>query len=269
MMDQNVPRLFAPKAKIMIVDDDRMNLEFFKNLLRDTNAMVTAVESGRECISHLAEGFDLILLDHMMPEMDGIETLKEIREINSEIPVIALTANAANNGKEFYVGLGFNDYLPKPVEGAVLEDTIRKFLPAEFVETKADSSAGAGDLGMGCDISEIEGISLSDGLLYCGSRAALDKFLNTFYNKIEIKAAEIEDAYNKGDLSSFTIKVHALKSTSRIIGAKELSEFAESLEKAGSEGNQAYIDANAGKLLEMYRSYRGRLSGYIEGSHKA
>ncbi len=108
-------------------------------------------------------------------------------------------------------------------------------------------------------LADIEGISVEDGLKYCGSEAAFKKFLNTFCESIDNKSNEIEDAYNRGDIALFIIKVHALKSTSRIIGAKELSVLAESLEMAGKEENQKYIDENTGKLLELYRSYKKTL----------
>lgn len=115
-------------------------------------------------------------------------------------------------------------------------------------------------------MKEIEGISISDGLKYCGSQKAFEKFLTSFYNFIDSKSAEIEDAYNRGDISFYTTKVHALKSSSRIIGAKELSSLAESLEKAGNSGDQALIDANTADLLTLYRSYKDKMSEYIGGS---
>ena len=106
------------------------------------------------------------------------------------------------------------------------------------------------------DIFDIDGITIEDGLKYCGSMDAFRKFLNTFCDTIDSKSDEIEDAYRRKDISFYTIKVHALKSTSRIIGARELSKLAESLEMAGKDGNQAYIDENTGKLLELFRSYK-------------
>ncbi len=107
--------------------------------------------------------------------------------------------------------------------------------------------------------AEIEGISMEDGIKYCGGEEPFKKFLGAFAEKIDVKSDEIEDAYNRGDISFYTIKVHALKSTSKMIGAKELSGLAESLEIAGNEGNQAYIDENTGRLLELYRSYKEKL----------
>ncbi|WP_044912699.1 Hpt domain-containing protein [Butyrivibrio sp. WCE2006] len=109
-------------------------------------------------------------------------------------------------------------------------------------------------------LNEIEGISVSDGLNFCGTQKAFLKFLNTFYGNIDTKSDEIEDAYNKGDLGFYTTKVHALKSTARIIGAFELSELALMLEEAGRSGDEKCIDDNTCKLLELFRSYKDKLA---------
>lgn len=109
-------------------------------------------------------------------------------------------------------------------------------------------------------LKEIEGISVSDGLNFCGTQKAFLKFLNTFYGNIDTKSDEIEDAYNKGDLGFYTTKVHALKSTARIIGAFELSELALMLEEAGRAGDEKCIDDNTCKLLELFRSYKDKLA---------
>ena len=109
-------------------------------------------------------------------------------------------------------------------------------------------------------LNTIDGISTSEGLYYCGSDAAFIKFLNSFYNSVEVKASDIEEAYGKGDFATYTSKVHALKSTSRIIGATELSDFALKLEEAGRAENIDFIKENNEKFLELFRSYLDRLS---------
>ncbi|WP_029231055.1 Hpt domain-containing protein [Butyrivibrio sp. VCB2006] len=109
-------------------------------------------------------------------------------------------------------------------------------------------------------LQNIEGISITDGLNFCGSSKAFLKFLNTFYNSIDYKSKEIQDAFEKDDIEFYTIKVHALKSTSRIIGASELSELALSLEEAGKSKDKEYINRNTEKLLNLYRSYLDSLS---------
>ncbi|WP_408071057.1 Hpt domain-containing protein [Butyrivibrio sp. JL13D10] len=109
-------------------------------------------------------------------------------------------------------------------------------------------------------LEEIDGISVKDGLFYCGTEKAFLKFLNSFYKNIQTKAGEIEEAYRTGDISFYTTKVHSLKSTSRLIGATELSELSYKLEEAGRENNLDFISENTQKLLDMFRSYESKLS---------
>lgn len=113
------------------------------------------------------------------------------------------------------------------------------------------------------ELSKVDGISLMDGLTYCGSLKDFDKFLESFYNDIDYNASILEDSYSKGDISLFTIKVHALKTSARMIGAKELSSEALALEMAGKSYNTDYIDANLDELLTLLRSYKGKLENYI------
>lgn len=129
----------APDAKLLVVDDVRMNLQVVKGLLRDTKVQITLAESGEEALELVEKDtYDLILMDHMMPKMDGIETLKKIREgkhFNQQIPVVVLTANAIAGEKEKYLEAGFVDYLSKPVRGEELEKMVMKYLPQELIET--------------------------------------------------------------------------------------------------------------------------------------
>ncbi|MCR5179078.1 MAG: response regulator [Lachnospiraceae bacterium] len=123
------PVFIAPEAEVLAVDDNIMNLKVLEGLLRPTKVRLTTAMSGRECLEKLAGGhFDIVLLDHMMPEMDGIETLHEIRKTDSETPVIALTANAVGDASEYYLGEGFNGYLSKPVNSGKLEETLAKYI---------------------------------------------------------------------------------------------------------------------------------------------
>ena len=130
--------LIAPKASILAIDDNRTNLMVIKALLKRTKAQVTLAESGKAGIEKLKEKqFDLILLDHLMPEMDGIETLAKIRlmgEKYAKIPIIALTANVVSGAKDYYMGVGFNDYLEKPVEPKKMEEALRMFLPKDVIK---------------------------------------------------------------------------------------------------------------------------------------
>ena len=128
----------APKAKILVVDDVRMNVRVIQSLLKRTKIQIDTATSGKECLALAAENiYDLILLDHMMPEMDGVETFQKLREdttgLNYATPVIALTANAIAGAKEEYKKLGFDDYLSKPMKGEELEAMIQVYLPEDKI----------------------------------------------------------------------------------------------------------------------------------------
>ena len=125
-------KFVAPEARVLVVDDNRMNRFVVKSLLKNTKVQVVLCDSGKGCLEELRKGgFDLVLLDHMMPEMDGIETLQQAKkeQLCNGLPVIALTANAIVGSREKYIAAGFNDYLSKPIEGTSLEDMLYKYLP--------------------------------------------------------------------------------------------------------------------------------------------
>ena len=124
---------------------------------------------------------------------------------------------------------------------------INKYLPEEYL-----------------GLTEIEGISIVDGLNFCGSIRDFDIFLESFYLEIDARIEDIETSYNRGDIAFFTIKVHALKTVARIIGAGELCAKAASFEEAGKNGDSAFIDANIGELITLLRSYRSKLDGYMQ-----
>ena len=135
------PAFVAPKAKILVVDDNDMNLEVFAALLEDTKIRVTTVESGRECIEILRENaFDLIFLDQMMPGMSGVQTLEGIRRdhLADDTKVIALTADAIVGAKENYIREGFSDYLSKPVMYEALEELLIKYLDPSLIQNDDD-----------------------------------------------------------------------------------------------------------------------------------
>lgn len=124
----------APQARILAVDDNNVNLTVLTGLLRSTQMQIDTALSGAQCLKMVQEkSYDLILLDHLMPEMDGIEALQRIREMGLQLPVIALTANAISGAKETYLQAGFQDYLSKPLNAKELEDIVRKYLPEELI----------------------------------------------------------------------------------------------------------------------------------------
>ncbi len=269
-----VPLFVAPDARILVVDDNEMNLTVIKGLLEATHVHLDTATSGRECLEKISEiEYHIVLLDHMMPEMDGVETLHELRKTHPTLPVVALTANAATSGENYYIKEGFTDYLAKPVDGRKLEGTIKALLPEAILKDPGDYTPSASsayetaspDGSSNDDIlfERIENaglLSISDGINFCGSKKAFLAALNTFYETLSAKACEIENAFNNEDYSLFTIKVHALKSSARILGISDLSLQAEALENAGKAEDHAFIKEHTPQLLSLYHLCKEKLS---------
>jgi CheY-like chemotaxis protein len=219
---------------------------------------ITTVLSGEECIEKIKEAdYNMVLLDHMMPGMDGIETIREIRKINPELPVIALTANYIDNGEEYYRKHGFNGYLPKPVNGEKLERTIRLFLPDEVVMdvNEDDILLNTSLPAEYAWLDEVELLNTQDGIAYCGGVSNFIDTIKMFYDSIDDNSKALEEAFDQNDIKMYTIKVHALKTAARIIGAKTLSDKARALEDAGKEDNWEFIELHHQDLMIMYRAY--------------
>ena len=257
------PLFVAPDASIMVVDDNPMNLTVVKGLLKATKVFVTLANSGEECLEKLKYGeYDVVFLDHLMPGMDGIETIKKIRLKYPELPVYAFTANSLSEGDDFYINNGFNGYLTKPVDGRELEKAIRKHLSDEIV---MEAEIGEGDDLQKLSeeylwLNDIEDITVKDGIKANGSADTYIGSLKLFYDTIDENSAVIEKAFFDEDFELYTIKVHALKSSARIIGAKVLSELSKQLEDAGHNKDTGFIMAHTEELLKCYRAFKEKLA---------
>lgn len=252
-------RFEAPDAKVLIVDDNAINLTVAKGLLSPLHMQITLASGAREAIRLIEDNlYDIILMDHMMPDIDGIEATRIIRNKEDnyykKLPIIALTANAVNNAKELFLREGMNDFIAKPIEIRDIASIIRKWLPPEKIinvkQNECSTVTHTED-----EIPIIEGIDVKSGITLSGTLAFYKKILADYYSVIEKKAALIEKYEAEGDIKAFTIEVHALKSTSRLIGAMELSETAALLEKYGLERNIELIKAETPYLLRCYRAY--------------
>ncbi|MCR5417001.1 MAG: response regulator [Pseudobutyrivibrio sp.] len=258
-----IPKFEAPEVKILAVDDNKMNLTVIKGLLKGLKTQVTTVESGQECLDVLAkESFHLVLLDHMMPVMDGVDTLNEMRKQGYNVPTIALTANYYPNGNEYYKDLGFDGYLSKPVDADLLEETIKKFVPVDLInEISVEDANVLKELPDELKwLENTEGIDTEEGIKNSGGVENYMFSLKLFLDTIEDNEEVIEKAFQKKDYKLLTIKIHALKSSARIIGAIHLSSFAAKLEEAGKKENWPYLNMFTPDLLTEYRSYLDRLS---------
>ena len=269
-----VPQFIAPDADILVVDDNTINLNVFKGLLKATKVFVTTVNSGEECLEIIKESrFDVVFLDHMMPGMDGVETIAKIRADYPELPVYALTANATA-GEDFYVSKGFNGYLSKPIDGETLERTILRHLPENIVErpNKEDTVEELKEIPENMQwINDIDGISVETGIKNSGGISNYIFSLELFLDTIDENAKVIKDSYENDNVRLYTIKVHSLKSSARIVGAIELSELAAKLETAGNNNDREFIAANTDRLLSEYMVFKEKLKDLHdndEGSDK-
>ena len=262
-----IPRFVAPDVKVLIVDDNEMNLKVIEGLLRATNMQITTATSGKAGIELLKKTeFDLVILDHMMPELDGVETLNIIRQEGIKVPVLALTANYFADAEEVYKSYGFDGYIPKPVDGKMLEDIIIMHLPEEkVVKQKFESVFGLNERDLPENMSwirDVESIDMEEGVKNSGGAFLLAYSLKMFYDTIDDHCKVLEKAIEDKDYKLYTIKVHALKASAKIVGAMKLSQMAADLEKAGKSADYDYITQNHKALIEEYRAYSSRLSKF-------
>ncbi len=257
----------APTANVLIVDDNAVNLTVAEGLLEPLQMKITTAMSGKSAIAKIKEKrFDLVFMDHMMPEMDGIETTRIIRkEIPecSNMPIIALTANAVNSARDMFLSEGFNDFVAKPIEVRFLLSCVRKWLPESKIHKLTESDKAKAKTTPEESI-EIGDLNVDEAIQLLGGQKLFYSVLKEYYKVIEKKADLIEQLYETEDWKNYTIEVHALKSASRQIGATALADRAMELEKAGNELNLDYIHENTAWIIEKYRSYLPVLAPHFE-----
>ncbi len=260
-------RFTAPEARILIVDDNSVNLTIAEGLLEPIRVKCTTAESGEEAIRILKkEHFDLILMDHMMPGMDGVEATLAIRKDIPEAadtPIIALTANVAEGSLEMFIKAGMADLIAKPVDVKQLNSKLLQWLP----EDKIMEADGAGNTEASeravADAEEMyDCLDCAKAVEGLGSVSLFRKIVADYYRKGPAIYSAIEEAIEHADWNDYTIRMHALKSTSRQIGALELGDLAEKLEMAGKAAEAEAVEmyhtvtmATFKKLLEDLSKY--------------
>ena len=251
----------APKARVLIVDDNIINLKVAVGLMRPYNMQLMTVDSGKAAISMLrSQDFDIVFMDHMMPEMDGVEATKLIREMEGDyyknLPIIALTANAVNGVREMFIESGLNDFIAKPIELTALDRVLKTWLPHEYIMAPVSTDYGKNDRRKNNrkkEYSDGELISVSKGMGYTGGiEDAYYEILEVYVRKGEEKRLQINSYAETEEWKNYIIEVHALKSTSLSIGAVELSELAKKLELAGKAGDYDTIVKENDALSELY-----------------
>ncbi|MBO4701802.1 MAG: response regulator [Lachnospiraceae bacterium] len=251
----------APNASILIVDDTVMNLTVARGLLKKTRVMIDTAMSGEESIELAKEKqYDLILMDQRMPNMDGITAMHHIKEdgngINAATPVICLTADAVSGAKEKYLSEGFEDYITKPIDSRALLDALLKYLPKnkiKIVEAKQTSEKKPEHESTIKEGFSGELIDKKVGVGFCnGDEEFYETLLSEYVSESKDKARLIKESYENKDWDNYGIYVHSLKSTSKMIGAVNLSEIALSLEMAAGKEDTATIDASHDKMCKLY-----------------
>ncbi len=268
----------APNAKVLVVDDADVNLLVFSNLLKKTKIKIDTASSGVEMLQMVRMNhYDMIFLDHRMPGMDGIEAFHNMKKmtdgLNYNTPVVALTANAVLGARQLYIDEGFSDYISKPVDTVRLEQVLLEYLPADLVNRNA-SYTQEEDTKPVIDAEVVEdapaeeespyknipGIDYDAAVTNCGSEDTFIQALEIFYNSLDKKADEIEGFEREKDIKNYTIKVHALKSAARLVGALKLSEDAKYLEACGDKNDVHEIEQKTPALLSQYRGYKAVLA---------
>lgn len=273
--ERNRVNFVAPSANILAVDDNPMNLVVFTNLIKHIHAKVDTAGSGQEGLDLSSQKkYDIIFLDHMMPEKDGIETLKELRASadnpNALTPAICLTANAISGAKEHYISEGFDSYLSKPIDPILLEKCLLTYLPerkVEISEASEDEGRAAAQTDEVDLLLEFRKQSILDvdlGLKNNGTAEAYLAIMQMYVGAADTKAQELDRLKEENDISNYTIQIHALKSSSRIIGAMELGEKAQMLENAGKSGDTDYISEHHEEFISDYMDLRSKLSAVLK-----
>lgn len=266
-------RMICPDVSALVVDDEPMNLMVAEGLLRDYQMRVKTARSGMDAAELCKqEEFDLIFLDHMMPEMDGVETLKRLRQIYMDAEkapaVIAFTANAVSGAREMFLREGFSEFVSKPIEGLALERVLREVLPRSAIryldDEHAEREAGMGDVSPEASeprredrLASLEdaGIHTWSGIQYCrGDSAFYQELLVKFARNESRTGPKLDELLRREDLETYRITVHSLKSSAKTVGADLLSELAKQAEDAAKNGDAAYIRAHHGALISSYHT---------------
>lgn len=251
----------APNAKVLVVDDNKMNLRVAQNLMKHLQVQVTTCLSGQECLGLMRqEHYDIIFLDHMMPSMDGIETLARSKKMEGNLcdktPVIALTANAIVGAKEMYLQSGFDGYLGKPIKMNELEKSLMTFLPSYLIQV--DDSAYHGGVNSDADKEfSRKMINEAVGLKYCaGSQQFFEHALGMYADGYEDNVKRLKNAFDSKDWNEYRILTHMIQSNSLTIGAVSFAEMAQKYETYCAEGAQGCSEQQFQEFLEMYKLVR-------------
>ncbi len=266
--DEEAAELFTTEGyRVLVVDDNRVNLKVAKEFLKGYGFELEEAESGKEAIRLVRENlYDIIFMDHMMPEMDGIETVEVIRRDcgeNGTAPVIiALTANAMEGVGERFLSCGFQDFLTKPMDRALLNEALMRWIPEDRRKKREGSPALRG---MNPETVYIKGIDLDAAMRYhLGSAVDFRELLDLYCIEGGRKTGLLRDLFERKDYGRYAIEVHGLKSASANIGATKLSQMAQAHEEAANGGDEAFIEEGFPLLLSSYEKQIESIRAFLD-----
>ena len=260
----------APEAKLLVVDDSDMNRKVFCNLLKQTKVQITDVDSGMACLEKVKEShYDIIFLDHMMPEMDGVDTMHHLKKMEDnkckDTPIIMLTANTITGAKEQYLKEGFDDFLSKPIIPEKLEGMIQKYLPEkQLKEVCEEEPLEQEEL----ELPDIMGINWEYAKTHIPDTATLLQTARDFYLSADQEMDTLQDLCSMIEqeeyLNQYRIRIHALKSSAAVIGITTLSSLSGLLERACNEKNVEKVKALHSVCLEEFQICKQNMSVLVE-----
>ena len=262
----------APAARVLIVDDNIINLKVAMGLMQPYSMQILTAESGPAAIEMLrSKDIDLVFMDYMMAEPEGVKVTAFIRGMEGEyyrnLPIIALTANAADGAREAYVSAGFNDFLARPIDPSELDRILRGYLPGESMlpPEKVHCQKWGRRRGDKLELDASRVVDFDRGVAYAGGHEEIYwEVLALFVQKSAEKIPRLGELYEQKDFRGYAQEAHVLKSTSMSIGAVRLSELAGELEAAAREGGPEFPVRRHGELLELLDETADVIRKYLD-----
>ena len=277
---KKIAKFIAPDAKVLVVDDNEANLKVAKGLMGQYKLSVRICTSGKAALDILEtdKSFDILFIDHMMPEMDGVELTKILRSSNDDylkyVPIIALTANAIKGVSEMFLANGFTEYLSKPIDTERLGEVLNKWIPENKKKEAMEEEESVADKNQAVDENEenllnmlrqIENVDYDKAMTLCGkSEDILLSVIEVYVKSYSQIKERIDSTYAKEDLKNYAIEVHGVKSSSRSIGNDVLGEMAYRLEIEAKDGNIAYVKENHSEFVMKYEQFVGKLKEIVD-----
>ena len=269
--DEVIEQLSFEGKKVLVVDDNKLNLKVANKILKEFDLDVTLINSGYECIDKISakENYDLILMDIMMPKMSGVETFKRLKEINNfNTPVIALTADAMEGKSNKYIEVGFNGYLSKPINQDELKSILNKFLQGnkkeinkeEKIEENEDENVNEkGNI----NFLKANAIDVDAALELLGDIEMYNETLESFIEESKTRIPRIEKNKKEGNMKEYAIDVHAMKSDSKYLGFTRLAELSYNHEMKSKENDINYVNEHYSELIEEYNRVDNIVDKYL------